>query len=394
MTTRLAVLSRGPRLYSTRRLVEEARLRDVDVAVLDPMQFSLFVADQDIGILHKGQRFDYDAVIPRIGHSITKHGVSVLRHLEQLEVWTANSSQGILQSRDKLHSSQILARNRIPTPRTAYVRDMQDIERAIEAVGGLPVVVKVTQGTQGQGVFLRHTLHETRNLVQGLLVTGKAVLIQQYISESHGKDIRALVVGGKVVACMRRKARGREFRSNYHLNGTVEKVEITDEYSEVACRAARVLGLNVAGVDLLEGNDGPLVLEVNSSPGLEGIEKASGVNVAGAIIEYVMSESDFSEINMDQLLRTIPGQGVLSVHMRNHPHLIGAPISEIFKGEIPVFALSRAGDLIWNPEPDLQLRFGDSLICYGDLELLRANIKRAILDLPPLSNANEEANKT
>ena len=394
MTTRLAVLSRGPRLYSTRRLVEEARLRDVDVAVLDPMQFSLFVADQDIGILHKGQRFDYDAVIPRIGHSITKHGVSVLRHLEQLEVWTANSSQGILQSRDKLHSSQILARNRIPTPRTAYVRDMQDIERAIEAVGGLPVVVKVTQGTQGQGVFLRHTLHETRNLVQGLLVTGKAVLIQQYISESHGKDIRALVVGGKVVACMRRKARGREFRSNYHLNGTVEKVEITDEYSEVACRAARVLGLNVAGVDLLEGNDGPLVLEVNSSPGLEGIEKASGVNVAGAIIEYIMSESDFSEINVDQLLRTIPGQGVLSVHMRNHPHLIGAPISEIFKGEIPVFALSRAGDLIWNPEPDLQLRFGDSLICYGDLELLRANIKRAILDLPPLSNANEEANKT
>ena len=390
----MAVLSRGPRLYSTRRLVEEARLRDVDVAVLDPMQFSLFVADQDIGILHKGQRFDYDAVIPRIGHSITKHGVSVLRHLEQLEVWTANSSQGILQSRDKLHSSQILARNRIPTPRTAYVRDMQDIERAIEAVGGLPVVVKVTQGTQGQGVFLRHTLHETRNLVQGLLVTGKAVLIQQYISESHGKDIRALVVGGKVVACMRRKARGREFRSNYHLNGTVEKVEITDEYSEVACRAARVLGLNVAGVDLLEGNDGPLVLEVNSSPGLEGIEKASGVNVAGAIIEYVMSESDFSEINVDQLLRTIPGQGVLSVHMRNHPHLIGAPISEIFKGEIPVFALSRAGDLIWNPEPDLQLRFGDSLICYGDLELLRANIKRAILDLPPLSNANEEANKT
>ena len=293
-----------------------------------------------------------------------------------------------------MHSSQILARNRIPTPRTAYVRDMQDIERAIEAVGGLPVVVKVTQGTQGQGVFLRHTLHETRNLVQGLLVTGKAVLIQQYISESHGKDIRALVVGGKVVACMRRKARGREFRSNYHLNGTVEKVEITDEYSEVACRAARVLGLNVAGVDLLEGNDGPLVLEVNSSPGLEGIEKASGVNVAGAIIEYVMSESDFSEINVDQLLRTIPGQGVLSVHMRNHPHLIGAPISEIFKGEIPVFALSRAGDLIWNPEPDLQLRFGDSLICYGDLELLRANIKRAILDLPPLSNVSEEANKT
>ena len=390
MTTRLAVLSRGPRLYSTRRLVEEARLREMDVAVINPMQFSLFVAEQDIGILHQGQKFDYDAVIPRIGHSITKHGVAVLRHLEQLDVWTANTSQGILQSRDKLHSSQILARNRIPTPRTAYVRDMKDIERAIDAVGGLPVVVKVTQGTQGQGVFLRHTLRETGNLVQGLLVTGKAVLIQEYIAESHGKDIRALVVGGKVVACMRRKARGREFRSNYHLNGTVEKVEISEEYAEVARRAARVLGLNVAGVDLLEGNDGPLVLEVNSSPGLEGIEKASGVNVAGAIIDYVISESDFSEVNVDQLLKTIPGQGVLSVHLRNHPHLIGSPISEIFKVEIPVFALSRAGDLIWNPDPEVQLRFGDSLICYGDLEQLRANIKRKILDLPPVSNTEKD----
>ena len=380
MTTRLAVLSRGPRLYSTRRLVEEARLREIDVAVINPMQFSLFVAEQDIGILHQGQKFDYDAVIPRIGHSITKHGVSVLRHLEQLEVWTANTSQGILQSRDKLHSSQILARNRIPTPRTAYVRDMKDIERAIEAAGGLPVVVKVTQGTQGQGVFLRHTLHETKNLVQGLLVTGKAVLIQEYIAESHGKDIRALVVGGKVVACMRRKARGREFRSNYHLNGTVEKVDISEEYADVACRAARVL----------EGNDGPLVLEVNSSPGLEGIEKASGVNVAGAIIDYVITESDFSEVNVDQLLKTIPGQGVLSVHLRNHPHLIGSPISEIFKGDIPVFALSRAGDLIWNPDPEMQLRFRDSLICYGDLEQLRANIKRKILDLPPVSNTESD----
>ena len=390
MTTRLAVLSRGPRLYSTRRLVEEARLREMDVAVINPMQFSLFVAEQDIGILHQGQKFDYDAVIPRIGHSITKHGVAVLRHLEQLDVWTANTSQGILQSRDKLHSSQILARNRIPTPRTAYVRDMKDIERAIDAVGGLPVVVKVTQGTQGQGVFLRHTLRETGNLVQGLLVTGKAVLIQEYIAESHGKDIRALVVGGKVVASMRRKARGREFRSNYHLNGTVEKVEISDEYAEVACRAARVLGLNVAGVDLLEGNDGPLVLEVNSSPGLEGIEKASGVNVAGAIIDYVISESDFNEVNVDQLLKTIPGQGVLSVHLRNHPHLIGSPISEIFKEDMPVFALARAGDLIWNPDPDIQLRFRDSLICYGDLEQLRASIKRKNLDLPPVSNTEKD----
>jgi ribosomal protein S6--L-glutamate ligase len=392
MAIRLAVLSRGPRLYSTRRLVEEAQLRDIDVAVVDPMQFSLFVAEQEIGILHQGSPFTFDAVVPRIGHSITKHGVAVLRHLEQLEVWTANSSRGILQSRDKLHSSQILARNRISTPRTAYVRDMKDIERAIDAAGGLPVVVKVTQGTQGQGVFLRHTIHETRNLVQGLLMTGKAVLIQEYIAESHGTDIRALVVDGKVVASMRRKARGREFRSNYHLNGTVEKVDLPEEYAEVACRAARVLGLNVAGVDLLEGNNGPLVLEVNSSPGLEGIERASGVNVAGAIVDFVISESDFSEVNVDQLLRTIPGQGVLSVHIRNHPNLIGRPIADLFKGDLPVFALSRAGDLIWNPQPELQLRFRDTIICYGDLEELRISLKKTLFEatLPEMKVASTE----
>lgn len=381
MSIRLAVLSRGPRLYSTRRLVEEARLRNVDVAVLDPMQFSLFVAEQDIGILHEGQKFDYEAVIPRIGHSITKHGVSVLRHLEQLEVWTANSSTGILQSRDKLHSSQILGRNKIPTPKTAYVRDMQDVGRAIDTVGGLPVVVKVTQGTQGQGVFLRHTIHETRNLIQGLLVSGKAVLIQEYIAESHGKDIRALVVGGKVVASMRRKARGREFRSNYHLNGTVEPVEISDEYAEIACRAARLLGLNIAGVDLLEGNDGPLVLEVNSSPGLEGIEKASGVNVAGAIIDYVVSESNFTEVNVDQLLKTVPGQGVVSLHMKNLPHLVGSKISDLFRGDIPVFAISRLGDLIWNPDNNLQVRFHDILLCYGDMDEMRLSIKEKFADI-------------
>ena len=380
MSIRLAVLSRGPRLYSTRRLVEEARLRDIDVAVLDPMQFSLFVAEQDIGILHEGQKFDYDAVIPRIGHSITKHGVSVLRHLEQLEVWTANSSTGILQSRDKLNSSQILGRNKIPTPKTAYVRDMKDVGRAIETVGGLPVVVKVTQGTQGQGVFLRHTIHETRNLVQGLLVSGKAVLIQEYIAESHGKDIRALVVGGRVVAAMRRKARGREFRSNYHLNGTVEPVQISEEYAAIACRAARLLGLNIAGVDLLEGNDGPLVLEVNSSPGLEGIEKASGVNVAGEIIDYVISESDFTEVNVDQLLKTIPGQGVVSVHMKNHPNMVGSKISDLFSGDIPVFAISRAGDLIWNPEKETQVRFHDILLCYGDMKQMRNSIKEKFVD--------------
>ncbi|MDA8529850.1 RimK family alpha-L-glutamate ligase [Candidatus Poseidonia alphae] len=381
MALRLAVLSRGPRLYSTRRIVEEARKRNLRVDVCDPMKFSLMVMDGSVDVLHKGKPFSYDAIIPRIGHSITQHGVAVLRHIEQLGMWTANTSQGILQSRDKLHASQILARNRIPIPRTVYVRDILDVEQAIDAVGGLPVVVKVTQGTQGEGVFLRHTAFEVRNLVQGLLLTGKSVLVQEYIAESHGKDIRALVVGDRVVACMRRRARGREFRSNFHLNGTVENVQLPEDYAEAACRAARVLGLNIAGVDLLEGNDGPLVLEVNSSPGLEGIEKASGVNVAGAIIEYIMEDTAFREVDLDQLLRTVPGSGVLSLQLMNHPKMVGKRLHEVF-ASIPVFALSRGDRLVWNPDSDLQLRYDDVLVCYGELTELRSSLRQAMLGVP------------
>ena len=381
---RIAILSRGPRLYSTRRLVEEARKRGLDPYVADPMKFSLFVADGVIDILHNGELFDFDAVIPRIGHSITKHGVAVLRHLEQLGIWTANTGTGILQSRDKLHATQILARNRIPVPRTTYVRDIIDVETAVDFVGGLPVVIKVTQGTQGQGVFLRHTIREARNLVQGLLLTGRSILIQEYIAESHGKDVRAFVVGDRVVASMRRRARGREFRSNYHLNGTVESVDLPKEFEEAACRAARVLGLHIAGVDLLESRNGPLVLEVNSSPGLEGIEKASGVNVAGEIIDYVTSETAFAEVDLDQLLRTVPGAGVLSLQIRNHPKFVGQTLASVFKSnsEIPVFALSRDNSLLWNPSNELQLRYEDVLICYGELTELRTSLRQAMLEAP------------
>ena len=397
MDLKLAVLSRGPRLYSTRRLVQEAKTRGIDVEVTDPMKFSLFVDDGAIDIHYAGEPFNHDAVIPRIGHSITKHGVAVLRHMEQLGIWTANTGQGILQSRDKLHASQILARNKIPVPKTTYVRDIIDVEPAIDFVGGLPVVIKVTQGTQGQGVFLRHTVHESRSLIQGLLLTGKSVLVQEYIAESHGTDIRALVVGDRVVACMRRRARGREFRSNFHLNGTVEPVELDPAFEEVACRAARVLGLRVAGVDLLESVHGPLVLEVNSSPGLEGIEKASGVNVAGEIIDFVINDAVFTEVELDKLLRTVPGEGVLSIQLLHHPNLIGHSIDEIFANseQPPVYALSRGEKMMWNPEPSVQLRYDDVLICYGELESLRATLRKAVLMSPPItadSPSSEETN--
>jgi ribosomal protein S6--L-glutamate ligase len=215
-------------------------------------------------------------------------------------------------------------------------------------------------------------------------MTGRPILIQEYIAESHGKDIRALVVGDKVVASMRRKARGREFRSNYHLNGTIESVDLPEEFAEVARRAARVLGLHIAGVDLLESDQGPLVLEVNSSPGLEGIEKASGVNVAGEIIDFVISEASFSEVDLDQLMRTIPGQGVLSLQIRNHPNLVGERLCDLFKTSeiVPVLALSRDNSLIWNPDSELQLRYADILICYGELTELRSSLRQAIVEIP------------
>ena len=388
MDLRLAVLSRGPRLYSTRRLVEEARERGLDVDIIDPLTCSMLVDQGRVEVLVDGEPFEHEAVIPRIGHSITGHGTALLRHLDQLGVWSSNSAAGILQSRDKLRASQILARNRIPIPRTMNVRDVRDVDHAIEAVGGLPVVVKVTKGTQGQGVFLRHTAYEAKSLVQGLLHARRDVLIQEYVAESHGQDVRVIVVGDEVVAAMRRRARGREFRSNFHLNGTVESVDLPKEFADVARRAARVLGLNVAGVDLLEGNDGPMVLEVNSSPGLQGIEMASGVNVAGAIVDHAMREAGYGDVEIDGLLRMLPDEGVVTLQVRRHPALIGRSLSDVFHGEIQTFAIARNSHMIWNPGPDTHLRFDDLILCTGPRNSLRNSIRAAVEGCADSANDN------
>ncbi|MAI09331.1 MAG: 30S ribosomal protein S6--L-glutamate ligase [Euryarchaeota archaeon] len=388
MDLRLAVLSRGPRLYSTRRLVEEARERGLDVDIIDPLTCAMFVDQGRVEVLVDGEPFEHEAVIPRIGHSITGHGTALLRHLDQLGVWSSNSAAGILQSRDKLRASQILARNRIPIPRTMNVRDVRDVDHAIEAVGGLPVVVKVTKGTQGQGVFLRHTAYEAKSLVQGLLHARRDVLIQEYVAESHGQDVRVIVVGDEVVAAMRRRARGREFRSNFHLNGTVESVDLPKEFADVARRAARVLGLNVAGVDLLEGNDGPMVLEVNSSPGLQGIEMASGVNVAGAIVDHAMREAGYGDVEIDGLLRMLPDEGVVTLQVRRHPALIGRSLSDVFHGEIETFAIARNSHMIWNPGPDTHLRFDDLILCAGPRNSLRNSIRAAVEGCADSANDN------
>ena len=214
------------------------------------------------------------------GYSITRRGVAIVRQFEQSGVIVLNSSQGILRSRDKLVACQMMAESRVPVPITAHVGAWEDTDRAVRRVGGSPCVVKSTEGTHGSGVFLVNSPQQARQLVFQMLERGMRPLVQEYVKESHGSDIRALVVGGEVVASMRRKAHGSEFRSNFHLGGSVSNVDLSEEQREIAIRSSETLGLEFAGVDMLESDRGPLVLEVNSSPGLEGIEGATKINVA------------------------------------------------------------------------------------------------------------------
>jgi len=285
MRPRLVILSRGPKLYSTKRLASEAEKAGWDVKILDPLALTVIVDERGGKILYRGWPVECEAIIPRIGYSITEEGVRRVRQFERMGVIVMNSSDGITRSRDKLIACQMMSSGNIPVPITAQVVSWEDTNRAISRVGGTPCVVKATEGTHGAAVFLAKTDQHARQLVYQMLERDMRPLVQEYIEESHGKDIRALVVGGKVVACMRRRANGDEFRSNFHLGGNVEKVTIEPDYEKIAIKAARILGLEIAGVDLLESDRGALVLEVNSSPGLEGIEKASEVNVAAAVSE-------------------------------------------------------------------------------------------------------------
>ena len=280
MEPRLVLLSRGPELYSTRRLATEAEKAGWLVNIIDPLALTIVVDDDGGRVLHKGWPVECEAVLPRIGYSITRRGVAIVRQFEQTGVIVLNTSQGILRSRDKLVACQMMAEARVPVPITAHVGAWEDTDRAVRRVGGAPCVVKSTEGTHGSGVFLVNSPQQARQLVFQMLERGMRPLVQEYIKESHGSDIRALVVGGEVVASMRRKAHGSEFRSNFHLGGSVSNVELTDDQREIAISSTETLGLELAGVDMLESERGPLVLEVNSSPGLEGIEAATKINIA------------------------------------------------------------------------------------------------------------------
>ncbi len=285
---RVVILSRRPELYSTRALAEAARQRGHHVRILDTLQFDIRVSKRNPELFYQGQPVgEVDAVIPRIGASITFFGLAVVRQFEMMGVYCVNESQAIARSRDKLRCLQMLSRHDIGMPPTVYTRQADHVADCIERVDGPPVVVKLLQGTQGIGVVLAETTAAASSVIEAFHGLEQNILIQKFIREAHGSDIRALVVGGKVVAAMRRQAVAGEFRSNFHRGGTTEPVALSPEYRKTALGAARVIGLRVAGVDLIESKDGPMVMEVNSSPGLEAIQKTTGVNAAVAIVRHI-----------------------------------------------------------------------------------------------------------
>jgi ribosomal protein S6--L-glutamate ligase len=285
---RIVILSRQETLFSTRALVEAGVARGHEVQVLDTLQFDIRLARRCPELFYQGKPVgSVDAVIPRIGASITFFGLAVVRQFEMMGVYCLNESQAIARSRDKLRCLQLLSRHDIGLPPTIYTRQAEHLPQCIEKVDGPPVVVKLLEGTQGIGVVLAETTRAAHSVIEAFQGLEQNILIQKFIEEAKGADIRALVVGRKVVAAMKRQAVSGEFRSNLHRGGTARKIRLTPEFRRTALAAARVLGLTVAGVDLIESGEGPMVMEVNSSPGLEGIQRTTGVDVADAIFAHI-----------------------------------------------------------------------------------------------------------
>lgn len=371
---KLAILSRSPRAYSTARLREAAAKRGCEAKVLDPLKFSIDLERGDPLLYYRSRKLSpYDAVLPRIGASITYYGTAVVRQFEQMDVFCANSSLGIVNSRDKLRSLQMLSRHHIGIPQTTFARQRADVLPAIDRVGGAPVIIKLLEGTQGVGVILAENEKVAEAIIETLQSTRQNVLIQKFVAESKGRDIRAVVVGDSVVAAMRRVAQGQEFRSNLHRGGRSEVVELSDDYLQTAVRAAQIMGLRIAGVDMLEGKDGPLVMEVNSSPGLEGIETATQLDVAGAIIDYIAAQVKFPELDIRQRLTVSRGYDVAELLIPEGSEFVGKTIGDsgLNERDINVLTLHRGGKVVPNPKSHRQLESGDRLLCFGKVSAMR-----------------------
>ncbi|KUO58462.1 MAG: ribosomal protein S6 modification protein [Alphaproteobacteria bacterium BRH_c36] len=289
---KIAMMARNANLYSHKRLVEAAEARGHQIDVINTLQCYMNIASRRPEVYYNGHKLPhYDAVIPRIGASVTFYGLAVLRQFEMMGVFPLNESVAIGRSRDKLRSMQLLARDGVGLPVTTFAHDPKQTEEVLRLAGGSPLVIKLLEGTQGIGVVLADTDRSAKSVIEAFRGAGVNILVQEFIKEAGGTDIRALVVGGKVIAAMQRKGAEGEFRSNLHRGGSAQAIKISPEERATALRAAKAMGLNVCGVDMLRANHGPVVMEVNSSPGLEGVEKATGIDIAGQIIDFLASHA-------------------------------------------------------------------------------------------------------
>ncbi|MCX7565069.1 30S ribosomal protein S6--L-glutamate ligase [Sulfitobacter sp. F26169L] len=285
---KMAMLARNPDLYTHKRLKEAAEARGHRLDIINTLRCYMNIASRRPEVYYNGEKLEgYEAIIPRIGASVTFYGMAVLRQFEMQGVYPLNESVAIGRSRDKLRSMQLLARDGIGLPVTTFAHDPKQTDEVLELAGGAPVVIKLLEGTQGIGVVLADTRRSAKSVVEAFRGAGVNILLQEFIKEAGGTDIRAIVVGGKVVAAMKRTGAEGDFRSNLHRGGSAEVIKLSPEERSTAVRSAKAMGLNVCGVDMLRANHGPVVMEVNSSPGLEGVEKATGLDIAGKIIEYI-----------------------------------------------------------------------------------------------------------
>ncbi|MFO0713895.1 MAG: RimK family alpha-L-glutamate ligase [Sandaracinus sp.] len=375
---RIGLLSRGASSYSTKRLIEASRARGHSVDVLDTARFSLIVDNAGGEVLYKGRALmALDAVIPRVGTSMTLVGTAIVRQLEQQGLFVQNGSHAITVARDKLRALQVLGRNGVPVPRTGFGKSGDDLGALLDALGA-PVILKLLEGTQGVGVMLADTRHVAQAILETLESMKADVLLQRFVEESRGRDIRAFVVGGRVVAAMRRTARGEEFRSNVHRGASVESVRLDAAYDEVARKAARVLGLHVAGVDMLEGRDGPLVMEVNASPGLEGIEAATGIDVAMAVVRHVEEALAEPTEALREVAALDKGHVVAELALGPRNRLVGLTIAETKLDALDVRILSVKRGTLAMPSPTASTRLfvGDVLVLFGKRTSLETLVAR------------------
>ncbi len=285
---KIGVLSRNTNLFSTKRIIEAGQLRGHEMQVIDHLKCVLVIEKGSPKIIYKGKLLDsFDAIIPRIGASVTFYGAAVIRQFEQMKVFSTVESQALVRSRDKLRSLQLLSQANVDMPKTAFASNSSDIDSLLESVNGPPAIIKLLEGTQGIGVVLAETYNSAKSMIEAFLDLEANILVQEYIKEAGGADVRAFVVDGQIVGAMKRQGVTGDFRSNLHRGGSAQVIQLTPEEKKTALKSCKKLGLAIAGVDMLQSNRGPLVMEVNSSPGLEGIEGATQVDIAGKIIEYI-----------------------------------------------------------------------------------------------------------